>query len=263
MSGRFVVSHYIDSQERAFLINYLATEISTDETNFIDLAGDQVSVGLEKTLKKNLTDANSASVQYEVYNSLAAPGCKNTGGATGLNTLWTAGRSTTAYADGTGEYEQATLGCFPTYLQGVASRVTAPTWTAAIAELGLEGVANPTVTYFGTSALWQTRPVGFSEGASLQTYASTYYYDRNQSQAWRFTHSGGTRTLTMTPTSGQDFYLELIGPGGWVAGSTGSDRTGLARTLTVSNLPAGVYAARVRAGRTTATGLNSYSITVN
>ncbi len=190
---------------------------------------------------------------------------KNTlgGGATGLNTLWTAGRSTTAYADGTGEYEQATLGCFPTYLQGVASRVTAPTWTAAIAELGLEGVANPTVTYFGTSALWQTRPVGFSEGASLQTYASTYYYDRNQSQAWRFTHSGGTRTLTMTPTSGQDFYLELIGPGGWVAGSTGSDRTGLARTLTVSNLPAGVYAARVRAGRTTATGLNSYSITVN
>ena len=67
----------------------------------------------------------------------------------------------------------------------------------------------------------------------------------------------------MTPTSGQDFYLELIGPGGWVAGSTGSELTGSTRTLTVTNLPAGVYVARVRAGATSAAGMNTFNISVN
>ena len=183
------------------------------------------------------------------------------GGNPGLRTLWDAVRSTTPYADGTGEYEQATLGCYPTYLQGVASRVTTGTWSTVLYELGLEGVANPTASYFAGTALWETRSPTFSVSGSLQTYASTYYYDRNQSQAWRFIHGGGARTITMTPTSGQDFYLELLGPGGWVAGSF--DSPGSTRTLTFSNLPAGVYAARVRAGVTTATGSNTYNLSVN
>ena len=185
------------------------------------------------------------------------------GNQAGLNTLWAAVRSTTPYLDGTGEYEQATLGCYPTYLQGVASRVNAATWTAALNELALESVPDPNAAYFGSTALWKTRPIGFSEADSLQTYASTYYYDRNQSQAWRFTHAGGARTITMTPTSGQDFYLELLGPGGWVAGNSSNALTGMARTLSFANLPAGVYAARVRAGATTATGLNTYTLSVN
>ena len=185
------------------------------------------------------------------------------GGAPGLNTLWAAVRSTTPTPDGTGEYEQATLGCYPTYLQGVASRVSAPTWTAALGELALEAVPNPNPAYFAGTALWKPIALGVTATDSLQTYASTYYYDQNQSQAWRFTHGGGARTLTMTPTSGQDFYLELIGPGGWVTGSTGTNLTGLPRTLTLSNLPAGVYVARVRAGATTATGLNTYTLRVN
>jgi hypothetical protein len=187
------------------------------------------------------------------------------GSGTGLNTLWAAVRSTTAYPDGTGEFEQGTLGCFPTYLQGVASRVSTTTWTAALTELAREQVPNPDTFYFQGNALWLTRPVGFSEAGSLQTYAAAtgLYYDRNQSQAYRFTHSGGARTITMTPTSGQDFYLELIGPGGWVAGSTGSDLLGQTRTLTVTNLPAGVYVARVRAGATTSTGMNTFNISVN
>ena len=183
------------------------------------------------------------------------------GNAAGLGTLWAAVRSTSAYANGTGEYEQATLGCYPTYLQGVASRVNAATWTAVLGELALEGVPNPDPTYFAGTALWLTRPVGFSESASLQTYSSTWYYDRNQSEAWRFTHGGGARTVTMTPTSGQDFYLELIGPGGWVAGSYGNP--GSVRTLSFTNLPAGVYAARVRAGATTATGTYGYTLSIN
>ncbi|HJV39492.1 MAG TPA: hypothetical protein VJ528_11680 [Geothrix sp.] len=185
------------------------------------------------------------------------------GGSTGLNTLWAAVRSTAAYPNGTGEYEQATLGCYPTYLQGVASRTTAATWQSALNELALESVPSPDATYFNTDALWLTVSLPLATSGSLQTYAPSlgYYYDRNQSQAWRFVHPGGARTITMTPTSGQDFYLELIGPGGWVAGSYSNP--GTTRTLTFSNLPAGTYVARVRAGATTATGTNTYSISVN
>jgi len=184
------------------------------------------------------------------------------GNQAGLNTLWAAVRSTTPITDGTGEFEQATLGCYPSYLLGVQSRVSAPTWTAALTELALESVANPNSAYFAGTALWQTSAIPMSASGSLQTYSSTYYYDRDQSQAWRFTHNGtGPRTITMTPTSGQDFYLELLGPGGWVAGSYSVP--GSTRTLNLGSLPAGVYAARVRAGATTATGMNTYTITIN
>lgn len=185
------------------------------------------------------------------------------GSQPGLQTLWAAVRSTTPYADGTGEYEQATLGCYPTYLQGVASRVSTSTWNTILTELALEAVPNPNATYFAGTALWQTSGLPLSAAGTLQTYAPSadLYYDRNQSQAWRFTHGGGARTITMTPTGGQDFYLELIGPGGWVMGSFSTP--GSTRTLSPSNLPAGVYVARVRAGATTATGTYGYTISVN
>jgi hypothetical protein len=185
------------------------------------------------------------------------------GSSTGLNTLWAAARSTTPYLDGTGEYEQATLGCYPTYLQGVATRVTTTTWTAILNELALEAVATPNAAYFAGTALWQTGSLPLSRTGTLQTYApgADIYYDRNQSQAWRFTHSGGARTITMTPTGGQDFYLELIGPGGLVVGSYGTP--GSTRTLSPASLPAGVYVARVRAGATTLTGTYGYTISVN
>ncbi|WP_257307252.1 hypothetical protein [Geothrix campi] len=185
------------------------------------------------------------------------------GGSTGLNTLWAAVRSTAAYPNGTGEYEQATLGCYPTYLQGVASRVSALTWQSALNELALEFVPSPDATYFAGTALWQTSTLPLNASGTLQTYVSSanIYYDRDQSQAWRFVHIGGARTITMTPTGGQDFYLELLGPGGWVAGSYGTP--GSTRTLSLGNLPAGTYAARVRAGATTATGSYGYTITIN
>jgi len=185
------------------------------------------------------------------------------GGPTGLNTLWAAVRSTTAYPNGTGEYEQATLGCYPTYLQGVASRVTATTWTAVLNELALEAVPSPDATYFTGTALWQTVNLPLNASGTLQTYApsANFYYDRNQSQAWRFVHLGGARTISMTPTGGQDFYLELIGPGGLVTGSYGNP--GSTRTLSPGNLPAGTYVARVRAGATTATGSYGYNLSIN
>ncbi|HEY3271765.1 MAG TPA: hypothetical protein VGJ89_11185 [Geothrix sp.] len=185
------------------------------------------------------------------------------GGAAGLNTLWAAVRSTTPYLDGTGEYEQATLGCYPTYLQGVYTRVTATTWTVILNELALESVPNPNATYFAGTALWQTVTIPLNASGTLQTYAASAnrYYNRNQSQAWRFVHLGGARTIVMTPTGGQDFYLELIGPGGWVAGSYGNP--GITRGLNLANLPAGTYVARVRAGATTATGTYGYTLSIN
>ncbi|HEX9009520.1 MAG TPA: hypothetical protein VF804_04075 [Holophagaceae bacterium] len=185
------------------------------------------------------------------------------GGQAGLHTLWQAVTSGNAYADGTGEYEQATLGCYPSYLLGVANRVTSPTWNAILGELALEAVPDPSPAYFNTNALWLTVGVPYSANGSLQTYAASQarYYDWNQSQAYRFTHLGGARTITMTPTGGQDFYLELLGPGGWWAGSYATP--GSTRTLSLANLPAGVYAVRVRAGATTATGTYGYTISIN
>lgn len=193
---------------------------------------------------------------------------KNVLGGTpsGLGTLWAAVRSPNVVANGAGEYEQATLGCYPSYLLGVQSRISPALWASAGVELGLEFIPLPSTTYFAGNALWETRSIPFSDSGILQTYvpSANLYYDRDQSQAWRFTHGGtGTRTLTMTPTGGQDFYLELLGPGGWVAGSYSSSLTGATRTLTLSNLPAGVYAARVRAGATTLTGTFGYTLTVN
>jgi len=188
------------------------------------------------------------------------------GGQAGRHTLWQAVTSGNAYADGTGEYEQATLGCYPSYLLGVQSRVTAPTWSAALTELSLESVPNPTPAYFAGTALWQTVPIPFSGSGTLQTYDASQnrYFDWNQSQAYRFTQSAsGTRTLTMTPTGGQDFFLELLGPGGLWASNTDSTLAGQTRTLSLSNLPAGVYAVRIRAGYTSNTGSYSYTINMN
>lgn len=185
------------------------------------------------------------------------------GSQAGLQTLWQAVTSPRAYADGTGEYEQATLGCYPSYLLGVASRVTSTTWNAILGELALEAVPDPSPAYFATNALWLTVGVPYAASGALQTYDASQnrYYDWDQSQAYRFTHGGGARTITMTPTGGQDFYLELLGPGGWVAGSYGTP--GSTRTLSLSNLPAGVYAVRIRAGATTATGTYGYTISIN
>jgi hypothetical protein len=188
------------------------------------------------------------------------------GGQPGLNTLWAAARSRTPMANNVGEYEVATLGCYPSYLLGVQSRVQPTPWTATLAELALEAVPNPSpVTgYFTGNRLWETVSLPFSVTDTLQTYdpSANIYYDRNQSQAWRFAHSGtGTRTVTMNPIEGQDFYLEVIGPDGWVAGSFSG--TAVTRTLTLTSLPAGNYVARVRAGNTTLTGSFQYTLTIN
>ncbi|MBK8724833.1 MAG: hypothetical protein IPL96_01960 [Holophagaceae bacterium] len=185
------------------------------------------------------------------------------GGSTGLSTLWSAARSNAALADGTGEYNGATLGCYPSYLTGVKSR-NISAWPGVTLELGKENISEPTPAYFAGTALWQTQPqLPFTVNGSVQTYAASQnrYYDRNQSQAWRFNQiSTGNRTITVNPTGGQDLWVELIGPGGvWGSSTAGTPAT---RTFTVNSLAPGVYAVRVRAGNTSATTNASYSLMV-
>lgn len=190
---------------------------------------------------------------------------KNTlgGGSAGLTSLWSSIRSSAALTDGTGEYNGATLGCFPSYLVGVKSRNNS-VWANVVLELSKEGIPEPTASYFAGTSLWQTQPsTPFTVTGTVQTYAASQnrYYDRNQSQAWRFSQpASGSRTITVTPTSGQDLWVELLGPGGVWGGSTSG--TPSSRTFTVTGLPAGVYAVRVRAGNTTATATAGYSLSV-
>ncbi len=188
------------------------------------------------------------------------------GDTAALTTLWQAVRSNTPLADGTGEFNKATLACYPSYLLGVKSRVSGGAWTSAVSQLALETIPEPTPTYFAGNALWLTRAsVPFTVTGSLQTYAPSsgiYLYDRNQSQAYRFTQSfAGARTITMTPTGGQDFWVEVLGPDGVWADSLGG--AGGTRSFTTVTLPIGVYAVRVRAGNTTATGTFGYTLSVN
>lgn len=185
------------------------------------------------------------------------------GGASALQTLWNALRSTAALSDGTGEYNGATLGCYPSYLVGVKSRVTGSQWSQVLGELAAENVPEPTASYFNSTALYVPISFGAPVTGSVQAYAPSEgrYYDRNQSQAHRFTQGfTTTRTVTLVPTGGQDLYLEVFGPGGWVNGSYANP--GATRTLPLASLPPGVYAIRVRAGATTATTQAGYTLTI-
>ncbi len=191
-------------------------------------------------------------------------GIQGTLGSSGLQTLWNAARSNTALADGTGEFNGATLGCYPSFLTGVKTRASGA-WTAIVTELAREDIPEPTGAYFNGPALYITQPNStFTVTGTIRTYAPAEgrYYDRDQGQAYRFSlPTGGTRTITVTPTDGQDIWVELLGPGGWWGGKTNSQNLG-PRTFTVQNLPAGVYAVRVRAGNTTATTTAGYTLTV-
>lgn len=81
--GRFIVAHFMDSEERAFLINYLAMGLSAQRDDFYDISGDSVRQGLEKTLRHNLTDANRESLEFDLLNGLSMDACRATGAQVG------------------------------------------------------------------------------------------------------------------------------------------------------------------------------------
>ncbi len=184
------------------------------------------------------------------------------GTPSGLQTLWAA-----TLRNQSGEYLNAPLGAYPTYLVGLRGLLGSGSlaWSNTLFELGQEDVPNPDAAYFAGSALWTTQPVlPFTVSGSLVAYApgANIYYDRNQAATFRFVHGGGARTLQVVPTGGQDVFLELIGPSGVVAQSLNSQGVGT-RTLSFTSLAAGTYAVRVRVGYTTANASAGYSLTVN
>ncbi len=75
--GRFIMAHNNDVENRAHLINFLSTGISSDETNFFELDGGSAKEGVQKTLEKNLTDANRVTLdEFKMLNGLALNDCK-------------------------------------------------------------------------------------------------------------------------------------------------------------------------------------------
>jgi hypothetical protein len=175
------------------------------------------------------------------------------GGSTpGLQTLWSAARS----ARGPMEYNNAPLGCYPTYLTGLRSLLggTSAAWAAAFGELAKEGIGDVTSqAYFSSAALWNPTAIPFSVQGGVRTYAPDkgIFYDRDQAVAYRFTVSGSaTRQFTLNLTGGQDLFLEVFGPTGLVGASWDAQASG--RRQLVLPVGPGDYLARVRAGWTTA-----------
>lgn len=181
------------------------------------------------------------------------------GGASGLQVLWGALRSNVSLSDGTGEYNGATLGCYPSYLLGVKSRISGSQWSSVLGELLQESIPEPTQAYFNGSTLYLPLAVGQTTTGSVQTYDDGWNMDRNQSQAYRFAqNTTASRTITLIPSGTQELFLEVLGPGGlWGA------RYSAPYSLTLPNLPTGYYAVRVRAGdATNATTTATFSLSV-
>lgn len=185
------------------------------------------------------------------------------GGDAGLQTLWTAMRSGGASMG----YVQAPLGCYPTFLFSLKN-VGGVNWNGVLTELALERIGDVTTTaYFNSPSLWLLTTVPNPNiTGSLRTYLEKegIYYDRDQSQAYRFTQSWpGNRSFTLEPTGGQDFFVELIGSGGVIAGSYDSRLAGQTRSFSVSSLPQGDYVVRVRAGYTTANAQAGFRLRID
>lgn len=167
------------------------------------------------------------------------------GSATGLKTLWSATIPTTA-SQGY-EYGNTPLACYPTYLTGL-SRLAGAAATAAIqSELFLENVGNgvdPTSTlYLNSTALWRLPAIPFTDSGSFPTYAAGWSFDWNQAQAYRFTHGGGPRTLTLS-TPGAGLVLDLFDSVGLLRQTTASSAGN--GVINLASLPAGTYVVRVR-----------------
>jgi hypothetical protein len=188
-----------------------------------------------------------------------------TGDTTALTTLWQAVRSSASLPDGSGEYTFATLGCYPSYLLGVKSRVSAGAWTSAVGQLGLESIPEPTPAYFTGTRLW-----GYFPGAGTLVFREStdpyleFFFEPDQSRSYRFTQTvTGSRTITLN--GGTGMWIELLGPGGYFDGSFSENST---QTIT-HNLTPGVYVARVRVRQhdsqtqTPIVGSRNYTISVN
>ncbi|NWJ41249.1 MAG: hypothetical protein HXX12_09790 [Geothrix sp.] len=163
----------------------------------------------------------------------------------GLGTLWSATIPATASLGY--EYGNTPLACYPTYLTGLR-RLAGPTASNAILdELALENVGNGTDPtsglYLNGTTLWRLPAIPFTDSGTFPTYAAGWSFDWNQAQAFRFSHIGGARTLTLS-TSGAGLVLELFDSVGLVRLATASSSG--SGVISLPALPAGTYVVRVR-----------------
>ncbi len=179
----------------------------------------------------------------------------------GLATMWDA--TNPKIAKLAFEFGNAPLGCYPTYLVGLARLASTQAGSAAgnaiRAELALENMGNgygditvPGDPYYTTNPtnpldnLWITQitlPLHLS--GSLKTYNSTtnglIAYDQDQAQTYRIYHDGNSRTITLT-TSGPALRVELFDSLGYLAYALAP---GSANTIPLTGKTAGYYAVRV------------------
>lgn len=186
----------------------------------------------------------SGSVARTLWGIWKNPAIFN-GSQNGLKTMWSATIPTTASLGY--EYGNTPLACYPTYLTGL-SRLAGGSATAPIlSELFQENVGNgldPTSNlYLNGTTLWRLRAVPFTDSGTFPTFAAGWSFDQNQAQAFRFTHGGGPRTLTLS-TSGAGLVLELFDSIGLlrqtVASSSGNG------VINLPSLAVGTYVVRVR-----------------
>ncbi|MBI3131866.1 MAG: hypothetical protein HYZ13_11120 [Acidobacteria bacterium] len=165
------------------------------------------------------------------------------GSTSALQALWDA----TARSQ-SGEYLNAPLGAYPTYLLGVKNLFgpASANWTNTLFQLGLESVQDPTPAYFASGALWTTTAVlPYATAGSFPTYVPSagINFDRNQAATFVFTHGGGPRTLTVTtPSAG--LVVDLIATDGLYDQAVAT--SGANGVITYASLAAGTYAVRVR-----------------
>lgn len=186
------------------------------------------------------------------------------GSQAGLGVLWNATIPSTA-SQGY-EYGNTPLACYPTYLTGLRRLAGTAAASAILDELALENVGDGTDPtsglYLNGTTLWRLPAIPFVDSGSFPTYAAGWSFDRNQAQAYRFSHIGGARTLTLS-TPGPGLVLELFDSAGLVRLTTASSAAN--GVINVANLPAGTYAVRVRVDPyvTYPNGTINYNLSVN
>jgi hypothetical protein len=77
--AEFMAAYNIDQGDRKQLINLLSRGLSEKEDDFREINGELASLGIDATLKNNLTEANRSSVNYKIFNSLGTADCNDVG----------------------------------------------------------------------------------------------------------------------------------------------------------------------------------------
>ncbi len=167
------------------------------------------------------------------------------GSQAGLKTMWSA--TIPSVATFGYEYGNTPLACYPTYLTGLTRLAGSPAFVPIQNELYLENVGNgldPTSNlYLNSTSLWRLPSIPFADAGSFPTYSAGWSFDWNQSQAYRFTHGGGPRTLTLS-TFGAGLVLELFDSQGLLRQTTASSAGN--GVINLSSLSVGTYMVRVR-----------------